>query len=55
MRVFDQYLSLATLPRNPRWRSVVQTANYVLDQCPPEFSKRKELKDKIDNIIQDFQ
>jgi len=27
----------------------------VLDQCPPEFSKRKELKDKIDNIIQDFQ
>jgi hypothetical protein len=55
MRVFDQYLSLATLPRNPRWRSVVQTANYVLDQCPAEFSKRKELKDKIDNIIQDFQ
>jgi len=27
----------------------------VLDQCPAEFSKRKELKDKIDNIIQDFQ
>ena len=55
MRVFDQYLSLATLPRNPRWRSVVQTANYVLERCPPEFSKRNELKDKIDNIIQDFQ
>ena len=55
MRVFDQYLSLATLPRNPRWRSVVQTANYVLERCPAEFRKRNELKDKIDNIIQDFQ
>ena len=55
MRVFDQYLSLATLPRNPRWRSVVQTANYVLERCPPEFSKRNELKEKTDDIIRDFQ
>jgi len=55
MRVFDQYLSLATLPRNPRWRSVVQTANYVLERCPAEFRKRNELKDKIDNFIHDFQ
>ncbi|MBT5793293.1 MAG: hypothetical protein HOI10_00325 [Deltaproteobacteria bacterium] len=54
-RIYDNYLTETTLPKNPRWRYVVQTANYVLDQCPAEFSKRKELKDKIDNIIQDFQ
>ena len=27
---------LTSLPKNPRWRSVVQTANFVLESCPPE-------------------
>lgn len=55
MRGFDQYLALTTLPKNPRWRSVVQTANFVLELCPPELNKRDELKEKTENLVKGFQ
>ncbi|MBC8259670.1 MAG: hypothetical protein H8E38_11675 [SAR324 cluster bacterium] len=55
MRGFDQYLDLTTLPKNPRWRSVVKTANFVLESCPAEFKKRNELKERTENLINDFQ
>lgn len=32
-RSFDRYLSLKTLPKQPRWREVVRTAHFVLAQC----------------------
>lgn len=32
-RTLDKYLSLQTLPKNPRWETVGRTANYVIEQC----------------------
>ncbi|MFM2042364.1 MAG: hypothetical protein RLY86_940 [Pseudomonadota bacterium] len=32
-RTLDKYLLVETLPRNPRWRDVVRTAEYVLRHC----------------------
>ena len=55
MRGFDQYLALTSLPKNPRCCSVVQTANFVLESCPPEFNKRDELKEKTENLVKGFQ
>ena len=33
-RTLDKYLSLDTLPKAPRWKTVVASAEYVLKQCP---------------------
>jgi CheY-like chemotaxis protein len=32
-RTLDKYLSLQTLPKNPRWETVNRTVHYVLEQC----------------------
>jgi len=32
-RTLDKYLSLQTLPKNPRWQTVARTASFVLDEC----------------------
>jgi uncharacterized membrane protein/CheY-like chemotaxis protein len=32
-RTLDKYLSLQTLPKNPRWETVARTVNYVLEEC----------------------
>jgi hypothetical protein len=35
---------LHTLPRNPRWRDVVRTGQYVLKHCPLQNTQRRELE-----------
>lgn len=42
-RTLDKYLSVKTLPAKPRWRSVIKTANYVIDHCPLNDDDRHEL------------
>lgn len=39
-RAMDRYLSLAQLPRQPRWREVLRTAYFVLGECPGEGDER---------------
>lgn len=45
-RTLDKYLSLETIPNNPRWKTVIQTANFIIRQCPdhPMTEKLKKLK-----------
>ena len=33
-RTLDRYLSLKNLPQKPRWRTVLQTAYFVIQNCP---------------------
>lgn len=33
-KTMDRYLSLDTLPKKPRWKEVLATAEYVLTHCP---------------------
>jgi hypothetical protein len=42
-RTLDKYLLVETLPRNPRWRDVVRTAEYVLRNAPQPGPEREQL------------
>ena len=42
-RTLDKYLLVETLPRNPRWRDVVRTAEYVLRNAPQPGPDREQL------------
>ncbi|MCX7552363.1 tetratricopeptide repeat protein [Marinicella sp. S1101] len=47
-RAMDRYLSLKTLPKTPRWRSVVKTSHYILAECQLSFEQRKYLNDRLE-------
>ena len=49
-RTFDKYLSVKTLPKKPRWRSVIRTASYVKLQCAITETERAELDHLIDAV-----
>ena len=49
-RTLNKYLSIETLPTNPRWRKVLQTVNYVLEQCP-EHAGAQELNQLKDQYL----
>ncbi|MDC8013204.1 tetratricopeptide repeat protein [Tahibacter soli] len=44
MRSMERYLSLAKLPRQPRWREVLRSAYFVLAECPLEAAERTRLE-----------
>ncbi len=46
-RTLDKYLALETLPKKPRWREVVRTANFVLSHCNPGADANDEIKSLI--------
>ncbi|MCP4715930.1 MAG: response regulator [Deltaproteobacteria bacterium] len=46
-QTLDKYLDLATLPKNPRRRQVIQTAEFVLSVCGDESPKRAELSSAL--------
>ncbi len=47
-RAMDRYLSLKTLPKTPRWRSVVKTSHYILAECKLSFEQRKHLNERLE-------
>ena len=49
-RTFDKYLSIDSIPSNPRWKNVINTANYIL-RTLPEHSSCHELKQLKNSII----
>ena len=50
-RTFDRYLSLKSLPQKPRWRTVLQTAYFVINNCPDTFPDIKlELSSKCMSV-----
>ncbi|WP_330960488.1 response regulator [Photobacterium sp. 53610] len=44
-RTLDKYLHLETLPKTPRWRTVLNTLDFVLERCPQASAER-------DNIVE---
>lgn len=50
-RSLDKYLSLEKLPRQPRWRSVVQTCHYVLAECHLTTEEREQLNAQLNAIM----
>ena len=46
-RTLDKYLLVETLPRNPRWRDVVRTAEYVLRNTTESCPERDRLAEAL--------
>ncbi|GAA3932699.1 response regulator [Litoribacillus peritrichatus] len=51
-RTLDKYLNEQTLPKNPRWRSVIKTIDFVLLNCDLEETEKSELTSYISLIEQ---
>jgi len=51
-RTLDKYLLVETLPRNPRWRDVVRTAEYVLRHCTQPLPEREALAQSLGRLKQ---
>ena len=49
-RTLDQYLSVDTLPSKPRWRKVVQSAEFVLRECPADSDLSTGLQSQLDSL-----
>lgn len=50
-RSMERYLSLARLPQNPRWRDVLRTAYYVLENCSLDAEIRSDLQQRVDAVL----
>lgn len=53
-RTLDKYLSTKTLPSKPRWRSVLNTAKFVLDHCDLPQNEEAEIQALIQQVDQAF-
>ncbi len=51
-RTLDKYLDIETLPKRPRWRDVIKTAEYVLKQATS--SENQELQNSLNNLKENF-
>lgn len=51
-RSLDRYLSIRTMPRNPRWREVLRTGHYVLAECALGDERAAELSAKLEKVNQ---
>ncbi|HVJ55283.1 MAG TPA: cache domain-containing protein [Aliidongia sp.] len=49
-RTLDKYLLIETLPRHPRWRDVVRTAEYVLRNAPQPDLEREQLAEALASL-----
>jgi hypothetical protein len=49
-RTMDKYFLVETLPRNPRWRDVVRTAEYVLRNCLEPQRERATLEAALSQL-----
>ncbi len=47
VRTMDKYLDLSTLPKKPRWKTVLMTATYILENCSLETSIKSKLETQL--------
>ena len=47
-RTLDKYLSLQSLPKNPRWDSVMRTAHFVQEQCRLDEADSRVLNEQLE-------
>jgi len=53
-RTLNKYLNLKSLPRNPRWRDVVKTANFVVESCGAQGANLP-IKAELDESLEKLQ
>lgn len=52
VRVLERYLEPKRLPKNPRWKNVVRTANFVLSHCSLPFEQKSRLEAPLNRLLQ---
>ncbi|KJY88896.1 histidine kinase [Vibrio neptunius] len=53
-RTLDKYLRIETLPKTPRWRTVLNSLDYILEHCQemsPERTHIEHLRDKLQHLL----
>ncbi|MCR9420535.1 response regulator [Vibrio sp. RM-69-4] len=53
-RTLDKYLRIETLPKTPRWRTVLNSLDYILEHCQehgPERSHIEAQRDKLQKLL----
>ena len=50
-RSMERYLTVARLPKNPRWRDVLRTAYFVLENCAMDADTQVELQSRVDAVL----
>ena len=51
-RTLNRYLHITTLPKYPRWQTVLQTAYFVLGHAPEESPVKQKLQRTTDRVQQ---
>ena len=51
-RTLNRYLQVSKLPQNPRWRQVLQTAYFALQQCP---AVAPQLRGELESSVKDLE
>jgi hypothetical protein len=49
-RALERYVSVSALPKNPRWRSVLRTCNFVIKNATSSAPDIQELETKMRNF-----
>ena len=50
VRTLERYLALKTLPKKPRWRNIIKTAQYVINHCNEEHEDMHKLKQQTQKL-----
>lgn len=50
-QTLDKYLNIKTFPKNPRWNTIIKTADYVIASCNKSSETRQLLEDKLQQIV----
>lgn len=51
-QTLDKYLAEETLPQRPRWKTIINTADFVLNHCGEDSQLRNELSDALTQLRQ---
>ncbi|MDE1242025.1 response regulator [Vibrio aestuarianus] len=49
-RTLDKYLRIETLPKTPRWRTVLNSLDYILDHCQEQGPERVHIETQRDKL-----
>lgn len=53
-RTLDKYMRIETLPKTPRWRTVLSSIDYILDHCKEQSPERTYIemqRDKLQRLL----
>jgi two-component system, sensor histidine kinase ChiS len=53
-RTLNKYLSIHTIPKNPRYLDVIKTAEYILSSCPADTPGKSQLEASVSVLLKNM-